>query len=75
MNTESRSKLGYDPQFKLNRYNFRSNLDIRVVDWIKADLKIAGYIDKVGRPGSAASDQFQFLEKFIQCLLQYRFSG
>ena len=63
MNTESRSKLGYDPQFKLNRYNFRSNLDIRVVDWIKADLKIAGYIDKVGRPGSAASDQFQFFRK------------
>ncbi len=62
MNTESRSKLGYDPQFKLNRYNFRSNLDIKVADWIKADLKIAGYIDKVGKPNFKA-DQFQFFNK------------
>lgn len=63
MNTEPRSKLGYDPQFKLNRYNFRSNLDIKVADWISADLKIAGYIDKVGRPSFGSADQYQFIRK------------
>lgn len=62
MNTEPRSKLGYDPQFKLDRYNFRSNLDIKVTDWIKADLKIAGYIDKVGKP-NFKDDQYQFIRK------------
>ena len=44
--TESKDVLGYDPQFKLNRYNFRTNLNIKINDWIKSGLNLAAYIDK-----------------------------
>lgn len=43
---------GYDPQFKMDRYNFRTNLDINASSWIKAAFDIAGYIEKVNTPGS-----------------------
>lgn len=44
--TSSEEELGYDPQFKLDRYNFRTNLDIAVSKYIKASLNLAGYINK-----------------------------
>ncbi len=51
-NTESKDVLGYDPQFKLNRFNFRTNLDVKLNDWIKSSLNLSGYIDNVNAPGS-----------------------
>lgn len=45
-NTSSEKELGYDPQFKLDRYNFRTNLDLNVSKYIKASLNLAGYINK-----------------------------
>ncbi len=60
MNTADRKTLGYDPQFKLDRYNFRTNLDIKASDKITVGLKLAGYINKVGSPSSAASNMYQF---------------
>lgn len=44
---------GYDPQYKMDRYNFRTNLDINASSWIKAAFDIAGYIEKVNTPGSS----------------------
>lgn len=55
--TESKSDLGYDPQHKLDRYNFRTNLDIKIASWIKSSVDIAGYIDKVNAPGGQAGSR------------------
>ena len=52
-NTEPKSKLGYDPQYKMDRYNFRTNLDINLNSWIKSSINLAGYIEKVNAPGGA----------------------
>ena len=45
--TESKEKLGYDPAFKMDRYNFRTNLDIKMNSWIKSSIDLAGYIESV----------------------------
>lgn len=57
LKTESKSKLGYDPQHKLDRFNFRSNLDIKITNWIKSTVDIAGYIDRVNAPGGENSNR------------------
>ncbi|WP_321438945.1 TonB-dependent receptor [uncultured Bacteroides sp.] len=46
-NTESKKKLGYDPQSTLNRYNFRSNVDYTFSKYVKATVDLASYIEKV----------------------------
>lgn len=46
-NTESEKKLGYDPQSKLDRYNFRSNLDYTFNKYIKAFVNMSGSVDRV----------------------------
>lgn len=51
-NTESKEKLGYDPQYKMDRYNFRTNLDIKMNSWIKSTVNLAGYIENVNSAGS-----------------------
>lgn len=48
--TESKDKLGYDGSYKLNRYNVRTNLNIKVNDWIKAGLNMAVYINQINKP-------------------------
>ncbi len=51
-NVEPKSKLGYDPQYKMDRYNFRTNLDIKVNSWIKSSVNLAGYIEKMNESGN-----------------------
>ena len=46
-NTESKSKLGYDPQSTLNRYNFRSNIDYKFSNYVKASVDVSSFIEKV----------------------------
>ncbi len=48
-NTESKKQLGYDAQSKMNRYNFRSNLDINISKWVKASVDLSSFIEKVNR--------------------------
>lgn len=42
--------LAYDPSFFLNRYNFRSNIDIQLTKTTKAFLNIAGYLENQNMP-------------------------
>lgn len=42
--------LNYDPSFFLNRYNFRSNVDIQLNPRLKAFLNVAGYLEKQNSP-------------------------
>lgn len=50
--TEPKSQLGYDPSFKMDRFNFRANLDYKVTNTLKAFLNIASYIEKVNMPSA-----------------------
>ncbi|SFB88380.1 TonB-linked outer membrane protein, SusC/RagA family [Algibacter lectus] len=54
-NALSKDDLGYDPQFKLNRYNFRTNLEIKANSWISAGVNLAGYLSKVNGTTAQAS--------------------
>src|SRR5690606_4138570 len=47
-NTEE--DLSYNPSFKLDRYNFRSNVDIRLTKSLKAMLNLGGYLEKQNMP-------------------------
>lgn len=42
--------LPYDPSFHLNRYNFRSNIDIQLSKSLKTFLNLAGYVEKENSP-------------------------
>lgn len=44
--TVDEKSLGYDPQYKLSRYNFRTNLDMTINNYITANLNLSGYINK-----------------------------
>ncbi len=50
--TEPESKLGYNPQTRLNRFSFRSNIDYELHKNLKTFLNLGNYIEKVGMPGS-----------------------
>lgn len=55
--TESGQPLGYDPSFRLDRYNFRSNIDLQLNKSLKAYLNVAGYVENVNSPwGATGSD-------------------
>lgn len=44
----------YDASFKLNRYNFRSNIDLQINKSLKAFLNVAGYLEKQNSPFGVA---------------------
>ncbi len=44
--------LPYDPSFRLNRYNFRSNIDLQLNPRLKAFLNVGGYLEKQNMPMS-----------------------
>ncbi len=52
LNTESKSVLGYDPAYKMDRFNFRANLDYKVTKSLKAFLNIGSYIEQVNMPST-----------------------
>lgn len=48
--TESPSKLGYDPSYKMNRYNFRANVDYKLAESLKLSLNVASYLQQSNTP-------------------------
>jgi TonB-linked SusC/RagA family outer membrane protein len=52
LNTEPKSRLGYDPESRLNRWSFRGNLDYRITNALKALLNIGSYIERVNMPSA-----------------------
>ncbi len=57
-NALPKDELGYDPQFKLTRYNFRTNVEMKVNNWISAGVKLAGYLSKVNGTTAQASQVY-----------------
>ena len=48
--TEDKKTLGYDPSYKMNRYNFRSNLDYQAAKNFKLSLNLATYLERMNTP-------------------------
>lgn len=48
--TEENKQYGFDPAFKMNRYNFRGNLDFDVAKNLKIALNLASYLQKTNSP-------------------------
>lgn len=48
--TESKSFLGYDPSYSMDRYNFRGNIDFKIASNLKTSLNIATYLQKMNSP-------------------------
>ncbi|SEM58017.1 TonB-linked outer membrane protein, SusC/RagA family [bacterium A37T11] len=54
LKTEPASILQYDPSSWLDRYNFRSNLDYKLSNRLKAFLNIGSYIERVNMPPASS---------------------
>ena len=52
LNVEPKSVLGYDPASKMDRFNFRANLDYKVTKSLKSFLNIGSYIEQVNMPSA-----------------------
>ena len=48
--TEPESFLGYDPSYKMDRYNFRGNIDYKIAPNLKASLNLATYLQQMNSP-------------------------
>lgn len=48
--TEAPSQLGYDPSYKMNRYNFRANVDYKLAKSLKMSLNVATYLQQSNTP-------------------------
>ena len=63
--TEPGQPLGYDPSFRLDRYNFRSNIDLQLNKSLTAFLNVAGYVENVNSPwGATGSDASLYIIGF-----------
>lgn len=54
LRTDPKSELGYDPSTRMNRWSFRSNLDYKLANSLKASLNLGTYIETVGMPAAWA---------------------
>ncbi len=52
--TEPKEQLGYDPSYKMDRYNFRGNIDYKIASNFKASLNIATYLERMNTPQTVA---------------------
>lgn len=52
LKTEPESVLGYDPSSRMDRFNFRANLDYKVTKALKTFLNIGSYIEQVNMPSA-----------------------
>lgn len=50
LKNDNTKEMGYDPSFKSNRFNFRSNLDFNLFKNLKMSLNVASYLGNVNSP-------------------------
>lgn len=53
---KNEKNLAYDPSFKLERYNFRSNIDVQLNKSLKIFLNVAGYLEQRNTPYALGGD-------------------
>lgn len=54
LKTESKDQLGYDPAAKMDRWNFRTNLDYKITNSLKASLNVGTYIQTTNMPAAGS---------------------
>jgi len=54
MNTESKSALGYDPSFRMDRYNFRANVDYDITKSLTLSINLGSSLEKMNSPQTFA---------------------
>ncbi len=64
--TATKKEVGYNPAFNLNRYNFRTNLDIKLNSWIKTSVKMSGYVSSVNQPYDAYKSDVHYFAMLFQ---------
>ncbi|MDR0743300.1 MAG: TonB-dependent receptor [Tannerella sp.] len=52
LKTQKNTELNYDPAFKMNRYNFRGNMDFDAAKNLKISLNLASYLQKTNSPNA-----------------------
>ena len=57
-NVEPKSKLGYNAQSSLDRYNFRSNIDYKVNKSVKINLNASSYLERINGTSASMSSVF-----------------
>jgi TonB-linked SusC/RagA family outer membrane protein len=62
LKVEPKSRLGYDPSMKMDRYSFRANLDYKISPTLKAFLNLGTYIERANQPGTAGYSNGQMLD-------------
>jgi TonB-linked SusC/RagA family outer membrane protein len=61
MDQQSAYKTG---SLNYNRYNFRSNVDVKITDRLKASVQVGGYIDEKNRPEGQMWETYKFAWTF-----------
>ena len=57
-NVEPKSRLGYNAQSSLDRYNFRSNIDYKVNKSVKINLNASSYLERINGTSASMSSVF-----------------
>lgn len=71
--TEPESALGYDPSYRMDRYNFRGNVDYNIAKNLKASLNIATYLERMNTPQTV--DLFNgSVANMVQNMIAYTWS-
>ena len=68
--TVKNEKYGFDPAFKMTRYNFRGNLDFDAAKNLKISLNLASYLQKANSP-NLAKVGFSNVEDFTNEVLGF----
>jgi TonB-linked SusC/RagA family outer membrane protein len=68
--TVKNEEFGFDPAFKMNRYNFRGNLDFQATKNLKISLNLASYLQQANSP-NLAKVGFSNVEDFTNEVLRY----
>ena len=55
---EPKSRLGYNAQSSLDRYNFRSNIDYKVNKSVKINLNASSYLERINGTSASMSSVF-----------------
>ncbi|MDR1762718.1 MAG: TonB-dependent receptor [Dysgonamonadaceae bacterium] len=64
--TEPKSKLGYDPSFSMDRFNFRGNIDYNITKNLLVAFNIASYIENMNSPNTGADGMYTIVADMMK---------
>ncbi len=67
--TAGEAKTGYNPEFSLNRVNFRANVDYFITNRLKAFVNLSSYLGIVNSPNIANSGANEDAESIVSAIL------